>query len=735
MEKKQHPRAKKIWAGIFYAFTGLGVFFVALISFSAIWAFTNWGDLDIDEIIFQLKTPLEGTGNGMVGSYILKGFVPTLAVLAIYIVVMILMKQSKRRLAIAIVFLGIAIGTFFLIQPPIWRRLDVKNWLKGQIDQSDFVKDNYVDPDGVKLTFPEKKRNLIYIYLESMETTFADIPSGGDFSKNIIPELTEIAKENEDFSGTDEKLNGGIVFPGTGFTTGGIFARSVGLPLKLDIFAESMDEQTSFFPNVTALGDILEEEGYKQVFLLGSDSSFGGRRLYFGEHGDFEIRDYVYAQENEWIDPDYMVWWGFEDEKLFSFAEDTLMELADGDEPFNLTILTVDTHFEDGYVCDLCEDEFGDDQYANVMACSSRQVASFLSWLQEQDFYENTTVILTGDHTTMDTDFCDNVSEDYQRRTYTAYINSAAAPVDPERKRDFSTFDDFPTTLAAMGVSIDGDRLGLGVNLFSDQDTLLEEYGYSYLRSELSRRSDFLAKLQDVDHQTAAIGGSGLINPGQVDPTDHPWSSLSYNEVGDKTDFKAYFKSVSENPDYSVFLAVKDEACEGLTTDMLSSLHLLGLRANLLGREGTSYLAAVGNGKAYERSSYEDLEYEGVLPSGVKYSLLSVGSGEEPDDTAGKNPASRKDSASSSKGTDATANQSSATSSKESKSTAGKNPADSRDSASQLDQDSQNPDSLASIQIGGVEYSFNHRGINYVIYDNTAQAVIDAGYFDTHLAK
>jgi len=65
--KKQHPRAKKIWAGFFYVITGIAVFFVALVGFSARWAFTNWGDLDIDEIIFQLKTPLEGTGNGMIG--------------------------------------------------------------------------------------------------------------------------------------------------------------------------------------------------------------------------------------------------------------------------------------------------------------------------------------------------------------------------------------------------------------------------------------------------------------------------------------------------------------------------------------------------------------------------------------------------------------------------------------------------------------------------------------------
>ena len=34
--------------------------------------------------------------------------------------------------------------------------------------------------------------------------------------------------------------------------------------------------------------------------------------------------------------------------------------------------------------------------------------------------------------------------------------------------------DMFPTTLASLGAVIDGDRLGLGTNLFSDKPTLAE---------------------------------------------------------------------------------------------------------------------------------------------------------------------------------------------------------------------------------------------------------------------
>ena len=496
---------KKALSIIFYIFTGLIVTLVSFFGFGCWWGLTTFGILDVDEIIFQLSAPLEGAGKGIVTDYLLKGLLPAILVLAAYIVLIIVLKKTVRRMICAGVFLVAAVIAGFFVKSVVWDRLNMEEWIDGQMHSSDFIEENYVDPASVNLTFPEKKRNLIFIYLESMETTYADEEAGGAFSKNLIPELTKIAQSGENFSGSSGKLNGGLVFAGTGFTTGALFAQSTGLPLKVSIGGNNMETQNSFFPQITGIGDILEKEGYRQVYLIGSDATFGGRRLLYTEHGHFEIRDYVYAQEQKWIDSDYEVWWGYEDEKLFSFAEETLTELAEGDEPFNLTLLTVDTHFEDGYVCRLCKDEFGDNQYANVMACSSRQIAAFLDWIREQDFYENTTIILSGDHTTMDKDFCDNVSEDYQRKTYLAILNADTQPMDPEKERSFSTLDIFPTTLAAINVGIEGDRLGLGTNLYSDRETIVEESGVRTVSKELSRKSEFLAEMEKLDSADSEV--------------------------------------------------------------------------------------------------------------------------------------------------------------------------------------------------------------------------------------
>lgn len=49
-------------------------------------------------------------------------------------------------------------------------------------------------------------------------------------------------------------MNGGIVLPGTGFTTGAMFGQSAGLPLRISIGGNNMDTQSSFFPNIRTMG-------------------------------------------------------------------------------------------------------------------------------------------------------------------------------------------------------------------------------------------------------------------------------------------------------------------------------------------------------------------------------------------------------------------------------------------------------------------------------------------------
>ncbi|MBP3735413.1 MAG: sulfatase-like hydrolase/transferase, partial [Lachnospiraceae bacterium] len=390
--------------GIRFLLYTLAIAFPVLLFFSARWFFATWSKVTVSEVIFHLATSLKGTSHSMLRQYALSCALPALLVLAVLLFVSfrtVLSGKKTRRVIMALM----AVLLFFDIAY-LFNGLDAGEYIRAQMDRSVFVEQQYVDPKDVTLRFPEKKRNLIYIYLESMETTFADPENGGAFPKNVIPELTELAQENEDFSGESAALEGGYSMPGTDWTMGGMFAQTSGLPLLIPIDINAMSTQSVFFPGIVTLGDILHDNGYRQVLLLGSDAVFGGREVYFTSHGGYEMADYPYAIEQGWIPESYNVWWGYEDEKLFAFAKEMLLELSASDEPFNLTFLTTDTHFEDGYICRLCGDEFGDNQYANAYACSSRQVTEFVRWVQEQDFYEDTTIVLCGDHPTMDADVC-----------------------------------------------------------------------------------------------------------------------------------------------------------------------------------------------------------------------------------------------------------------------------------------------------------------------------------------
>ena len=492
--------------------------------FSLQYLLDNWEELTVEEILYHIKSPMGGASESLVRIFILSVLLPALGI-SLFLIFLYILLQSKNFEGILSlkskghflsfhlprffnwkkVYLGfcffLALFFFSLTLIDAWDSISLGSYLSSQLHSSKFIEENYVDPKGIELHFPEKKRNLIYIYMESTELTFMDEAHGGAFPDNLLPEKTALSKEGEDFSGEGDSRNGGISLPGATWTMGAIFAQSTGLPLKISIEQNSMDSQKAFFPSVTALQDILKEEGYTQKFLLGSVGYFGGRELYMKDHGDVKVEDFSYWKRKNKFPKDYWVNWGFEDEKLYSYAREELSNLAKENKPFNLTLLTVDTHFPDGYVCRLCQNNYPDNQYANVYRCASRQVTDFVNWIKKQNFYENTTIVISGDHPTMDRDFCDHVPKSYQRKVYTVFLNSAAKRKD-RNKREYSTFDYFPTTLAAMGVEIPGNRLGLGTNLFSGESTLTEKFGKEE-KKELEERSDFMIKLGNIDKDSA----------------------------------------------------------------------------------------------------------------------------------------------------------------------------------------------------------------------------------------
>lgn len=354
---------------------------------------------------------------------------------------------------------------------------------------TDIYEKYYVNPKKTEIVFPEKKRNLIYLYLESMESTYADVPKTLVDVNNLIPNLETIAEENVSFSDTTS-LGGAHQTANVAWTVAGMVAQSGGIPLSIpSIYGNSMDRSKEFLSGAYTLGDVLEKEGYNQMFMMGSDSNFGGRLGLLTQHGNYQIYDLNTAKEKKKIDEDYFVWWGFEDSKLFEYAKEELTNLANQDQPFNFQLLTVNTHFDTGYNETTCEMK-SNNVFGNSVLCSDKQVANFIRWIQQQDFYEDTTIVIAGDHLLMGETLYQGQYNLDDRRVYNAFINPAVDP-SKTKNRTFTTLDMYPSTLASMGAEIKGDRLGLGTNLFSSKKTLAEEIGIETLTEELKKKSDF----------------------------------------------------------------------------------------------------------------------------------------------------------------------------------------------------------------------------------------------------
>lgn len=495
-EKKY--RRKQIWASILLLL-GNVVFFLTL------WLLQEYDKIYFDQVLFQMKTSSVGVHRALAGSAVLwvGGFSLSITVVEIFLYLLLSgnlkgrIECSRRYITYCATevcrffrnkAMPLALSALVLCISIFVSQLDVIAYATTVSTKSDFIEEHYVDPNSVTLNFPKEKRNLVYIYLESMENTYADTAAGGSIVTNYIPELTALANDNISFSNT-AGIGGALSYAGTTWTAAAMVSQTTGLPVKVPITADAYGSEDEFMPGVVSIGEILEDEGYNQTLLVGSDAEFHGRKPYFVQHGNYSILDTNSLKEAGRLAEDYREWWGFEDEKLFTYAKEELSRLAAKEQPFNLTMLTADTHFPDGYACRLCNNNY-DAQYANVLSCSSKQVYEFVSWIKEQPFYETTTIIISGDHLTMDSEFLEDIDEGYVRTTYNCIINAPISP-EQEKNRQFATFDLFPTTLAAMGVTIEGDRLGLGTNLFSDKETLTEQYGFDALDKELQKKSEF----------------------------------------------------------------------------------------------------------------------------------------------------------------------------------------------------------------------------------------------------
>lgn len=359
-----------------------------------------------------------------------------------------------------------------LVLPGIMTSAPLHALFEKPVD-SKLYREYYANPDSIKITIPQQPRNLIVIFLESMETNFV----------RYTPEIDSLFKQ-WGFA------PGGVNVSGTSWTIAGITGKLCGIPLNMPMgIDEYHGKLPTYLPHASCLMNVLANQGYEQVYVQGSSGDFTQKRDFWNVHGNVAIHDIEYFKEIGKIPQDYKVFWGFEDRKLYGFVKEELDSLAVRERPFALYMLTVDTHQPFGYTDELCQEKITDKQgkFPQALRCASMQLSEFLDWASKQPWYVNTVISVMGDHTMEMLSAKANIPP-HEQLYWTNFILNSTLPL-PQKARQYSSFDIFPTLLEAMGFSLESRAMGLGYSLYSNEPTLLERYGKKTLDSLLRERS------------------------------------------------------------------------------------------------------------------------------------------------------------------------------------------------------------------------------------------------------
>ena len=437
-------------AGRFLAYFA-GFFAAAL----ALWVNRSFGSPTIEQILYHLHFA-EGAAVEMseifVSTFLVEVLAAALALAGIASVLHGLVAQgrgpSRTRGARAVPLLVVGGGLSMLLL-----QFSAFSWAAAHFEEDHFAQ-SYRAPVASALQ-EERRRNLILIYVESLEESYSEPAL---FGADLLAPLRTVGGQS---------LPAYHAAPGATWTIAAIVATQCGIPLTIYDDAERQEgEGRSFLPGATCLGDLLQARGYRNVFMGGAPLSFSGKGRFLRDHG-YQER---WGKE-EWLaagarppgtpDPE-MGGWGMYDDALLARARERLVALRAAGQPFNLTLLTLDTHNPHGYLSPRCRRDAGSDEadaFRAIVGCTSTQLAEFVRYVREQGWLEDTTLVIVGDHPAVGNPVDAKLRNVADRRVFNLFLG---APRFPERVQPLMSFDMFPTLLEATGMRAAEGRLGLG---------------------------------------------------------------------------------------------------------------------------------------------------------------------------------------------------------------------------------------------------------------------------------
>lgn len=370
-------------------------------------------------------------------------------------------KKEKSGFGLAQMFAAASVLGFSVILNPfsqdVFELVRTERISSAKITEVEF----YSQPDNIKLL---RKRNIVFVYLESLERTYFD----QDIFPNLVPNLSALERENISFTEMQYSYH-------TEWTIAGLLSTQCGVPLYTSSNGNAMDAYDAFMPNALCMGDIFKKNGYDLTFMNGADTRFAGKDKFFKTHGFDTIlgkSEHKQNLENEGLYSQ----WGLHDDRLLDIAFETYLDKSALRKPFGLFVLTVDTHHPKGHVSNSCDGvtyQDGSNQMLNAVKCSDIIVNDFVKKIQQSDYAKDTIIVLMSDHMAMKNQAHSLLKMGKRRNFFTIIDPYTRAPL--QISRAASSMDVAPTVLSLFG--FDSEALGFGRNLLGGMPTLMEEKG------------------------------------------------------------------------------------------------------------------------------------------------------------------------------------------------------------------------------------------------------------------
>lgn len=294
-------------------------------------------------------------------------------------------------------------------------------------------------------------KNLILIYLESLENTF----SNTNIFPDLTPNLNKLSHQAIVFHNMKQVTN-------TGWTIAGMVSSQCGISLFTTSDSSTLNGIDQFLPKAVCIGDLLKSKGYYQEYIGGARSIFAGKNIFYTTHGYNKIFGFKNIIKTV-KDKNYQSSWGMYDDTMLDFAYQRFLKISKKHKKFNLTLLTLDTHAPKGYPSKSCQEyKNGDNPFLNSIHCSDYLIGKFITKIQQSKYSKNTTIVLLSDHFAM-RNTADYLYLDKVKRTNRFIILN-----DTSKQKDINitaSHLDIPNTiLYHMGFTVQG---GLGQNLLN----------------------------------------------------------------------------------------------------------------------------------------------------------------------------------------------------------------------------------------------------------------------------